>query len=227
MRVFHDPKVLADAIEAATERKFFIGIDLGTARDHTALVVLDVVRTPMVELHKTVPDPIPFSTRYEMVHGDRLPLQLDYTEIVRRIGETVNRPPVSGKAMIGYDFSGVGRPIGSMLKEAGIKGTGIQITGGTGAGSTVGGVMNVSKSHLMSSLLKTIHQRTLRLSPDMDCYEAIRAELQDLREHTSPSGAVKVEAIEGRHDDLALALAIAVYLATNGPRPASIGKFYT
>jgi hypothetical protein len=227
MRIFRDPIDLARAVAAATRRRYTVGIDLGASRDPTAVTVLETIETPVVDLNTPVPELVPLDIRHDLVHAERLPLGMDYSQIVSDLVRIVNRSPIKGAADIGYDFSGVGRPVGSMLKEAGIKRlVPIQITGGTSYTKEPDGTYNVSKVYLMSSLLRTIHTKTLRISPDLDYFEALRQELQDLREHTSASGNVRVEALEGRKDDLALALAVSVFVTTHRPQKPSLGKAY-
>jgi hypothetical protein len=226
MRIFRDPADLARAIEGATRRRYTVGIDLGASRDPTAVTVLETVETPIVHLNAPVPEEVPLDIRYDLVHAERLPLGMDYSQIVADLVRIVNRSPIKGAADIGYDFSGVGRPVGSMLKESGIKRlVPIQITGGTSFTKESDGTYNVSKVFLMSSLLRTIHTKALHISPDLDYFEALRQELQDLREHTSASGNIRVEALEGRKDDLALALAVAVFVTTHRPKPAAISRY--
>jgi hypothetical protein len=225
MRFYRDPIDLARAIEAATRRNYIVGVDLGTARDYTAVSVIEVIESPLVELNTPVQPCPDYATRYELRHVQRLRLGLDYASIVDEIARIVNRPPIHGDCSIGVDYSGVGRPVYSMLGEAGIKNLiGVQITGGTGW-TKEGSIYNVSKPFLMSGLLKAIHKRTLRVSPDLDEFETVRAELQDLRTSTTQAGYVRVEAAEGRHDDVALSIAVAVFVAVHRPHPAKVGRY--
>lgn len=216
---YRDPDVFARAVEAATRRSYVVGVDLGSARDYTAIAALEVVETPDVEIGVRVPVVPDYIVRYELRDVDRLPLGQNYTDIVDQIVGYVNTAPLRG-CVLAVDFSGVGRPVFSMMEEAGLAPVGVQITGGNGW-SKEGRVFNVAKSHLMSNLMKAIHKRTLRIPPDLPHVELVRQELQDLRTSTTAAGVVKVAAQEGRHDDIALSIAVATFVAAHRPKPAS------
>lgn len=222
-RIYRNQEDLDRAIEAATKRSFVAGIDLGTARDFTAISVLEVVEAPIVELNAPVPKVPDYSVIYQLRYIERLPLRQSYVDIVDQIAAILNTPPLRG-CTVAADYSGVGRPVFSLMEEAGLRPIGIQITGGAGW-SKEGSIYNVSKPLLMSNLLKAVHKRTLRIPPDLPDIELLRNELQDLRTSTSAAGYTKVGAAEGRHDDLALSLAVAMFVAVHRPQKAAIGRY--
>lgn len=224
-RFYRDPIEMARAVEAATKRSFVAGVDLGTARDFTAISVLEVIEAPIVELNKLVPRVPDYEIRYDLRYVERLPLGQDYLAIVQQISTIVNTAPIRG-CTLAVDYSGVGRPVFTMLQEAGLRPIGIQITGG-GAWTREGQGFNVAKSFLMSNLLKLINKRQLHIPADLPDLDLLRAELQDLRTTTSAAGYTRVSAAEGRHDDLALSLAVAAFAAVHRPKPAVVGKFVT
>jgi hypothetical protein len=222
-RVYRSQDDLDRAVEAATKRSYVAGIDLGSARDYSAISVLELVEAPCVELNAPVPKVPDYSVHYNLRYVERLPLGQDYVAIVDQFAAIVNTPPIRG-CTVACDYSGVGRPVFTMLEEAGLRPVGVQITGGA-AWSKEGNIFNVSKAYLMSNLLKSIHKRSLRIPPDLPDIEILRAELQDLRTTTSAAGYVKIGAETGRHDDMALSLAVAMFVAVHRARPAVVGRF--
>jgi hypothetical protein len=223
-RVYRSQNDLDRAVEAATKRSFVAGIDLGSARDYSAISILELVEAPIVELNAPVPKVPDYSVHYTLRYVERLPLGQDYVAIVSQFAAIVNTAPLRGCTMA-CDYSGVGRPVFTMMEEAGLRPIGVQITGGA-SWSKEGQIFNVSKPYLMSNLLKSIHKRTLRIPPNLPDIEILRAELQDLRTSTSAAGYTKVAAETGKHDDLALSLAVAMFVAVHRPHPAVVGRFF-
>jgi hypothetical protein len=80
--IYHTEKQLAQAIEQATRRRFVLGVDLGTAQDYTALAALEVVEVPDLKLGCPVPQNVPYTTRYELRHVERLRLHQSYVDVV-------------------------------------------------------------------------------------------------------------------------------------------------
>lgn len=222
-RVYRSQEDLDRAIEAATKRSYIAGIDLGAARDFTAISVLEVVEAPVVELDAPVPKVPDYSKVFNLRYIERLPLKQDYVAIVDQLSAIVNTPPIRG-CTVACDFSGVGRPVFSMMEEVGLRPIGVQITGGV-SWTKEGQIFNVSKAYLMSNLLKAIHKRSLRIPPDLPDIEILRSELQDLRTSTSAAGYVRIGAETGRHDDLALSLAVGMFVAVHKPEPARVGRY--
>lgn len=89
--------------------KLVIGLDLGQATDHSALAAVEKV---------PLPKPV-FRRRYRYVVRmlEEMPLGVSYPDQVRRVVEAVRHPALKGSRM-GVDYTGVGRPVFDMLKEA-------------------------------------------------------------------------------------------------------------
>lgn len=187
--------------------RVYLGLDLGKARDHSALVILERAADPAGF------DPVRFAARRELRlrvrHAERIPLGTPYLSlvprlrsIIERIGETFAAPaPIT----LVVDASGVGAPVFEMLQRArlGVHLVPITITGGGQAGPNPHGGYSVPRAVLLSTLRILFEKEALRISARVPA----RAELIDELATVSPEGA------NSSHDDLVMALALAAWNA--------------
>jgi hypothetical protein len=106
-----------------------------------------------------------------------------------------------------------------LFTYAGISPTGVLITGGaveTGHGAICG----VPKLTLVSRLQALLHQGQLKIQKDLSEAETLVRELQDFRVEFTATGHLTFNARAGKHDDLVLALAIAIWRAYGGGMPS-------
>ena len=89
--------------------RFFVGLDLGQARDYTALAILE--RT---ESGGEI-DAVTFARRKVILHRirhlERLPLGTSYPQVVARVAAVMEMIGQSGQCELIVDATGVGRPI--------------------------------------------------------------------------------------------------------------------
>ena len=85
---------------------FTLGVDLGQARDRTALVVLE----------RTCGDA---GTAYHVRHIDRLAAGTPYPSQVSKVRTLLRHLEQLGSVSLVVDATGVGRPVVDMLREAG------------------------------------------------------------------------------------------------------------
>src|SRR5262245_16219513 len=83
-------------------RSFITGLDLGQARDYSALAVLDRSPARIVE-SRTEYD-------YAVRHLERLPLGTSYTTVCDYLVRMFAKPGLPG-TMLAVDETGVGRPV--------------------------------------------------------------------------------------------------------------------
>jgi len=93
---------------------FFLGLDLGQKRDHTAIAVIE--RSDV----DTGFDPVHWARirerRFMLRHLARLPLGTPYPEVVDRVRELVRTPPLAGACTLVVDATGVGAPVIDLFK---------------------------------------------------------------------------------------------------------------
>ena len=186
------------------ELDYTLGLDLGQSIDPSAIAI--------VERYLYADEPAVYSVR----HLERLPLGMDYPAQVAYIGELLRREPLSNeKTQLIIDHSGVGRPVFDIFVKAGLRPRGLVITAGQDAKRTDTG-WSVSKLQLISRLQAELHQGRLRISDKLTDAPALLRDLQDFRVSFSSTGNAIFGARVGKHDDLVLALAIAVWQSTQG-----------
>jgi hypothetical protein len=179
--------------------KFYVGVDLGQSRDSTAIAIVQIV-----------------GEQYRLGHLERVPLGTPYPSIIGRVSDLMRRLP---GAMLAIDATGVGRPVCDMFSHAGVHFTGVIITGGTEESSPGNGYRHVPKVTLISHVQSLLHAGELKIRADLPEAAVLVRELQDFRVNFSATGHMSFSAREGRHDDLVLALAIAVWLGRRQPKP--------
>lgn len=200
-------------------KQWYIGVDFGLIRDHTAVVVLERTET------KT---PSGIAARHTIPEIRRLPLGTPYPTCCERIANLISQLP--GRRVIAADATGVGRPIMDMLHGAlrerwkAIKagpGNGMPqvlacvITGGVKARGE-GNVVHVPKREMILCFAGDLQDGTLTISKTCEHAELLITEMRNFRFRTTSIGNDTYEAWrEGEHDDIVFAAALADWAATN------------
>jgi hypothetical protein len=158
---------------------------------------------------------------FQVGHLERLPLGTSYPAIVAHVGRLLTKLP--GHPELVIDFTGVGRPVFDMFVYSGTYPIGVVTTGGM-TETRDGRICSVPKLDLVSRLQALLHEARLKILRELDEAETLVRELQDFRMEYTPAGHLTFNARSGKHDDLVLALAIAVWRA-NGDGMAGSGYF--
>ncbi len=179
---------------------FYLGLDLGQRRDHSAIAIIEKIETRrpwgesvFVALH--------------LRHAERVPLGTPYPKVVERVRTIVNVPELLGNCHLTIDATGVGAPVIDLIRSAnlGCQFTPVNITGGDKA-SLVGGIHNVPKVDLWAGLNIVLERQELRISKHFPASGAVARELAGISANTR-------QARPGEKDDLAIAIALAVWKA--------------
>lgn len=180
--------------------RLLLGLDLGQRRDHSALVIIE----RRVELTGQF-DPVRWQpesrVRLDLRHAERLPLGLPYLALAARLRQALDTLNPSSyaaaplKKTLVLDAAGPGGPITELLRRSklGVIIMPITITGGQRPNGN-----NVPRAVLLARLRILLETRALRLA---GAAADLHAELRSVRLDGRQSG----------HDDLALALALAVW----------------
>jgi hypothetical protein len=150
---------------------------------------------------------------FQVGHLERMPLGTPYPGIIAHVGRLLAKLPAGTELII--DFTGVGRPVFDMFVYSGISPLGVLITGGT-AETSDGATRSVPKLTLVSRLQALLHEGRLKIQRELAEAETLVRELQDFRVEFTAAGHLTFNARTGKHDDLVLALAIAVWRAHGG-----------
>jgi hypothetical protein len=148
------------------------------------------------------------SAIYRIGHLERLPLKTPYPAQIARIQAIMGRLPRAADLVV--DFTGVGRGIYDMLVDAGLRPVGVIIHGGFDVHSNAN-VFSVPKSTLVSTLVARLHGGELVVHKDLKDWPVLRRELLNFRPEVTRTGMETWNARSGEHDDLVLALGLAVF----------------
>jgi len=172
-----------------------VGVDLGQTNDHTAVAVVQVV-----------------GTKSHLRHLEQLPLGTSYPAIVERIGRMVATLP---GARLVVDGTGVGRPVVDALRAAGLSLIPISITGGNRAVRGSDGFWRVPKTELVRTVATALETGSLLVARGLPAGEAFLREMKAFGVVIGASGRIRFEG-RGEHDDLVLAVALALWQPTEG-----------
>lgn len=170
---------------------------------------------------------------YDLVHLERLPLGTPYTDLPARLGaiadrvrrrwvelswaDDPNRPayPADAPVALVVDQTGVGRPVVDLLRQSGLGPVAVTITGGDEVIRVTADEYRVPKRDLAAVVQVVLQTRRLRWAKDLAEAATLRGELENFKAKISLSGHDSYGAGEdwraGNHDDLVLAVALAVW----------------
>jgi hypothetical protein len=195
--------------------KLNIGIDLGQARDATALAAVDSYRAD-AEPSGDARRPRRLK-HHDLIHLEKLQPGLSYPAQVAAIVSIVDALAEGGRSpVLWVDATGVGRPVVDLLRRD-CPYTLNAVT--IGSGSEVvrhGSDISVPKADLIGCLEVVLSTRRLLFAPDLPLAKDLDAELRAFSRELSATGRPLYEGGRGSHDDLVLALALALWAAERG-----------
>lgn len=189
--------------------QFFSGLDLGQAQDYSALAVVERIAEPDPERAGK------FVYRFDVRHLHRWALGTPYPRVVSDAGAWFAEPPLAG-TQLGIDQTGVGRAVVDLFRASGVKASlrPLTISGGEGGKGTT-----VAKKNLVGALQVPLQTRRIRVPAALPLAAELAKELEAFRVKVTASRAEAFEAWRERdHDDMVVALALALYLAQR-PEP--------
>jgi phage FluMu gp28-like protein len=175
---------------------YYLGLDLGQKRDHSALVVVERIDERRVFQGTEF-------VRLDVRYVERMPLGTPYPKVVERVGAIVRQ----GDFALTVDPTGVGAPVVDMLRAArlGCDVMAVVITGG----ERTSGNGCVPKKDLMAGVQVLLENGQLKIGRLKEGARLMR-ELKDVRTSAGAAGRVRLGADGNReHDDLVIALALA------------------
>lgn len=181
--------------------RFVCGVDLGQARDYTAVAIVERQAAERV-----------WAVRYL----ERYPLGTPYPETVERVEALMNRPPMRGDSQLVLDATGVGRPVFDLFRRGGMgrRVVGITIHGGDAVvlDRALSGY-RVPKRDIVGTLDLHLQQQRLKIAPGLRDADVLLKELQNYKIHISDSGHDSYGTWRsGDHDDLVLAVGLAIWV---------------
>jgi hypothetical protein len=187
---------------------YFSGLDLGQTTDHSALAVVERTTQP----HPTKPRQTVY--HFAVRHLHRWPLGTSYPQVVTDVKTLFATLPLKD-TVLAIDRTGVGRAVVDHFVSAGISASlqPLTITGGekSSAGS-------VAKKDLVSAVQVPLQDRRLKIAAGLPLASVLAEELAAFRVKVTLAGNETFEAWRERdHDDLVLAVALALWVGSIPP----------
>ena len=224
---------------------YAVGVDLGQVQDYTAIAVvgldkrylaarrarekaydrlsralkdphldeidLRIIEREIDEGEDSLPEPI-----YEVRHLERLPLGTRYPKVVGRVKALLSTPPLADECALAVDATGVGIAVTDILRNAGLYFDSVTITSGEKE-TREGSQWRVPKRDLISACQVLLQQRRLKIAALLPEAKTLTEELLNFRYKITQASNLTYESWrEGAHDDLVLALSLAVWEAEKG-----------
>lgn len=194
---------------------FRAGLDLGQVSDSSALIIVEErpdTRSPREQIAE------PWEPRYDVRHVQRWKLGTSYPTIVNEVVAMMMGPPLRGECPLVVDATGVGRPVVDMFhnhQRWDFPLTPVVITGGQ-AVTADQGYIHVPKRDLVSAAQVLLQSRRLRF-PDASKVPEVAVLVKELgtfqTKITTAANDIYGAWRVGSHDDLVLALALALWYA--------------
>lgn len=187
---------------------YLLGVDVGQSQDYTAIAILDRELRPS---DVKTDQGLRWDDHYTVRHLERPPLKTAYPDIVDRVAQTRAHPRLRGKVELVVDATGVGRPVVDMLRDRGCEPRPVTIHGGTET-TEVDGYWRVPKRDLVGSMAVALQTKRLHVVKSLKLAETLSREMRNFKVKISQKAHDSYEAWrEGEHDDLVLAVALAVW----------------
>ncbi len=199
----------------ATDR-FVMGVDLGQSNDPTAICVIHHSIRPLEDweiVRERRETRQKYREYFDVRHLERVPLGTPYPQVVQRVGDLLCRPPLKDEAELVIDETGVGRAVADIFETAGMRPQKVAITAGNETTNPEHRRWHVPKGLLISTVDALLHIGELRFAANLTDAGALAEELKDFRRKVSEAGRATYNARTGKHDDLILSIAIALWWA--------------
>lgn len=197
-------------------RSFHIGLDLGQKHDHTAIVVVEQAIEYAGEKNRVTYEPV-CHRRMTVRLARRIPLRTGYNDVVDGVKELMQTPELAGAngLTLSYDATGVGAMAADWLRTMKMPGRlyPVVFTSGEFASRENGHYLE-PKNLLMVGMMRAFEVDGLRVASDVEGWMELEEELMSIKRVPGgrfQSGTASRWVSEGEHDDLAMALALALH----------------
>lgn len=188
---------------------YILGLDVGMLSDPSALVVLS-----------TIDEEPP--RHYDCVYLKRWPLMIGYEQVISDVNAMFNSNALNARhdRYVVMDSGGVGRPVMEMLERKmdirGIDMIGVSITAGFDVTVVSPMEFRVPKKDLIGAVQSALGGRRLRIAKGLKEAPQLQHELRQMTMKMTKAGNQQYEALsEKDHDDMAIALALALWFGDN------------
>jgi hypothetical protein len=198
---------------------FCLGLDVGQQNDYSALAAVSQLATPgLFDATRQAYLPV---WELQVRWLERWPLGTPFATVVRRAVAVRNALVIPGERSLGkapvyppivLDSTGVGLPLVEMFRtHHQVTPVAVVITGGDTVNATPGG-FRVPKKDLIGALSVEFELQRVKIVSGLDLADDLLGELKNFRMETNAAtGRTRYNALEGHHDDLLIAVALAVW----------------
>ena len=196
-------------------RDFFAGLDLGQSTDFSALCI--VHKRPILgELNCNLERPLLYH-ELRCLFAERIPLGTPYPAVVRYVIDRLESPALRGRTELALDYTGVGAPVADMFSASPLLScpiTHVSIHGGMHT-TWEGRHAHVAKRTLIATTNIELQEHRLRIDATLPHAALLRDELRNFTVKIDPVTSHDSYSAwrENMHDDLLLALSLAVWSA--------------
>jgi hypothetical protein len=201
--------------------RWIVGVDLGQAKDYTAISALECIESLSVtpannRVFPRRPSKTAVQALYHLRHIERPKLGTTYPAIVDRVKEILAQPQLRECVLV-VDATGVGAPVVDMMRVEGLHPVPIYITGGNAVSRTKEG-FHVPKRDLASTLQSLVQTERMKIANGLKEGPAFVREMLAFRVKINiATGHDSYEALrEGDHDDLVLSVAMPCWYGERG-----------
>jgi len=180
-------------------------------------------RAPAPPPQQMVPGPDTRPVEYHVRHLERPPLGTKYPVVVARVQTLLGTPPLSEATPLVVDRTGVGVAVTDLFNAAGMKPYAVTITGGDEIIKDGAYHVKVPKRELVGNLVAVFQTERLKIAAGLVEGETLANELVNFKVKVNlATGHDSYEAWRGSvHDDLVLAVALAVWHGEKKARPVT------
>jgi hypothetical protein len=204
---------------------FFVGVDLGQARDFTVIAVAEVAAV------KGDWDATVAAWKKRLVvrlrYLERIELGTTYPNVAGRIAEVTRSGQLDGRCHLAVDATGVGRPVVDMLRGERLGCTRFLpavVTGGESE-SYGDGYWRLPKRDLITWLQVLLQRGELQIAAGLRWRKELMDEMRGMEVKVTASGREQFGAWrEGAHDDLVFAVGLACWAAKKANPAMASGR---
>ena len=198
-----------------TGQEFTAGLDLGQAKDYSALVIAEKLQVPHVTTYEDKwhrpKERVEWHPGYDVLSIHRWPLETRYTQVVDDVAAALHERPYRNNTMLYFDKTGDGRGVADIIGQAYRdyrldRVEGITMTSGRESKGS-----HVTKRDLVTRALVLLEQERLRFAKTKEL-DVLTRELEGYKMKINEAGHDSYEAeTEAIHDDTIMALCLAVW----------------
>jgi hypothetical protein len=207
-------------MECILAAAWHFGLDLGQRKDHSAIVVVESQVVAVGGRDAVTYEPV-VERRKRVRHVERIARGTQFQSVVNQMAAmTQSARFQAGDVYTCVDGTGLGAPVVESLRYGGLRGELVPVLFTGGEVTRYGeGYYRVPKGELLHGLAMELERKDLALARGVGAMGELLEELRGMRKSYGSAGARWTST--GKHDDLVMALVLAVWSAKRRELPLS------